>query len=96
MTGIEVNIEIYCGKCGKAICHLATPRTNTSECYSSGPTEPTFDIEPCPDCQQEARDEGFALAETENEKATELLKGAYEDQLEGMQETIDRYDSKHI
>ena len=53
MPEIEVNIEIYCAKCGAGICGNATAtRTFTRQ-------EPSFRIDPCEKCLQDEYDRGY-------------------------------------
>ena len=61
MTEITVNIEIYCAVCGNGICQNATPRTQSSG-YNN---EPTFDIEPCEVCLENAKNEGHSEGHSE-------------------------------
>jgi len=52
MPEIEVDIEIFCS-CGKGICNNATSgRTNSRR-------QPYFTIEPCKDCLEAAKQEGY-------------------------------------
>ena len=66
MSSIEVDIEIYCAKCGAGICNNAEA-TRTKQ-----RNEPSFRIQPCEDCLEDARkeghDEGYKQGEEEGKK----------------------------
>ncbi len=53
MPDIEVSIEVYCARCGGGLCNQ-TEATRTR--YRS---EPSFRVEPCERCLQEARSKGY-------------------------------------
>ena len=71
MPEIEVNIELFCSRCGAGICNNATAGKTKIR------REPCFEIEPCQKCLQKEREEGYSdgydvgfnagLAENENE-----------------------------
>lgn len=53
MPEVTVNIEIYCDKCGAGLCNQSTfVKTRVRE-------EPSFRVQPCEKCMDEARDEGY-------------------------------------
>ena len=75
MTEITVNIELYCAVCGNGICRNATPRTQRS----GHGEDPTFDIEPCEVCLENARQEGHDKGHSEGH--TEGYDAGYGDGL---------------
>lgn len=48
----EIDIEIYCGKCGAGMCN------NTSFASTRNRSQPSFRVDPCEKCLEEARQEG--------------------------------------
>ena len=52
MPEVSFNIEIYCDACGEGLCNQST-FTNTR---NRG--EPSFRIEPCKHCLEQAKEEG--------------------------------------
>ena len=53
MPAIEVDIEIFCARCGAGICNNATPGR------TKGRGQPTFEIEPCQKCLSDAEKESY-------------------------------------
>lgn len=51
MPGIEVEIELYCARCGAGICSNGTARRQGRA--------PAFDIEPCEKCLSDENDVGY-------------------------------------
>ncbi len=54
MPGIEVNIEVYCARCGEGLCNQTESTTTRTR------REPCFRVEPCKKCLDEAREEGHS------------------------------------
>ena len=50
---IEVNIDVYCAKCGDGLCN----QTEVVRAYLRG--DPEFRVSPCETCLQAARDEAY-------------------------------------
>jgi len=48
---VDVNVELFCGKCGTGICDNGTQRRNRSG---------ALDIDPCAHCLKVAYDEGHS------------------------------------
>lgn len=48
----EIDIEIYCGRCGAGLCN------NTSFVSTRNRSQPSFRVDPCEKCLDEARQEG--------------------------------------
>ncbi len=63
MPDINVNIDVYCGKCGAGLCHQTSVRD-----YRGGHS---LDVDPCEKCLSEANGEGYeeGLADTPGEGA---------------------------
>ncbi len=57
MPDIEVNIEIYCGRCRAGLCANATATARRGQ--------PCFQVEPCETCLSNEEDKGFNRGHTE-------------------------------
>lgn len=53
MPSFEVTFEVFCAKCGAGLCN----QTNTRTSRQRG--EPQVTVEPCSNCLDKARDEGY-------------------------------------
>ena len=53
MPDIEVEIEVYCAKCGEGLCG------QTEAVRTHGRRAPAFRVTPCQRCLDEKYDEGF-------------------------------------
>lgn len=53
MPEIEIDIELYCERCGAGLCNQAASARTRTRNY------PSFRIEPCQRCLETARDEGY-------------------------------------
>jgi len=62
MSAIEIDIEIFCARCGAGICNNATASR------TKGRGQPCFEIEPCETCLEKAKDEGYQEGKAEAEK----------------------------
>ena len=56
MPEITVKLEIFCAKCGAALNDQTTERKRNR--YITDEL-PTFEVEPCEKCLEEAKDEAF-------------------------------------
>lgn len=49
MPEVTVDVELYCGQCGAAICHLGSGRRNSN----------IIDVDPCDNCLKDAEQQGY-------------------------------------
>jgi hypothetical protein len=63
MPDIEVDIELFCARCGEGICNNATAKRTRIR------SQPCFEIEPCEKCLSNAEDKGYqrGYEEAQNE-----------------------------
>ncbi len=61
MPDVSINIDVYCGKCGAGLCQ------QTGVSYYRG--NQSFNVDPCQNCLDEAKEEGYqdGLVDTETE-----------------------------
>lgn len=50
---IEIDIEIFCGRCGQGLCQ------NSSSGRTREKQQPYFNVDPCERCLDEAKQEGY-------------------------------------
>ena len=60
MPDIEVNIEIFCARCGAGICNNASTIRHRNQ--------DAFSIEPCEKCLEESYNDGYKKGEEEATK----------------------------
>ena len=65
---IEIEFGVYCGTCGKGICHLA----DTRKSHNRGTNQVTVD--PCEYCMDNARDEARQEAMDEMQGEIDALR----------------------
>ena len=53
MPLIEVEIEVYCARCGEGLCN------QTEATHTFRRDQPAFRVQPCERCLEAARDEGY-------------------------------------
>jgi hypothetical protein len=65
---IEIEFEVYCGTCGKGICHLA----DTRKSHNRGTNQ--VSVVPCENCMDNAREEAREEAISEMQVEIDALK----------------------
>lgn len=61
MPNIEItqNVDVWCAKCGAALCN------QTDVTYRGRENTPSFLVTPCETCLEKARDEGYEEGKAE-------------------------------
>jgi len=59
MPQVSVEVEIWCGECGRGICHQATERRKGGG----------LDVGPCEKCMDASYNRGYKAAKAEGEGA---------------------------
>lgn len=62
---VEVEFDVYCGKCGAALC----PQSRTQDHVRGRNSGRYVEVDPCEKCIEEARDNGHADGYAEAEEA---------------------------
>lgn len=65
MPTLELEFEVFCGKCGNGLCN------NTREGKTRNRQYPCINVDPCEKCLTESRDDGYNTGYAEAEKRAE-------------------------
>ena len=61
-TDVDVDFEVFCGRCGAGLCNQSTTRSSVRRRL------PQIEIEPCSTCEEQAIWNARKLWEAEDEK----------------------------
>ena len=76
MPYAEINIEIYCAECGEGLCN----QTNFAKTRHRN--EPSFRVQPCKKCLDNARNEGYEAAQEEAAEKMAEMEASHKEEIE--------------